>query len=114
MTVLDSWAGCDAEASVLGNSGAEQAPTVFKRNSKRHNFRPFWRNVCNDFTYRYEAESSDYFNNRAVFGLMLLINRLLPAAMKLGRFVFLRKIKGALGPCKRRWQRQVVFEEHTA
>ncbi len=66
-------------------------PTVFKLNSKRAIATWFGPDVFDDFTYRYEAEPSYFFNNRAVFALMLLINRLLPPTIKSRLFVFLRK-----------------------
>jgi len=69
-------------------------PTVFKLNSKRDIVRWFGSDAFDDFTYRYEAEPSYFFDNRAVFAFMLLINRLLPRAMKSGLFVFLRRKMG--------------------
>jgi SAM-dependent methyltransferase len=66
-------------------------PTVFKLNSKRDIVKWFGPDLFDDFTYRYEAEPSYFFNNRAVFAFILLINRLLPPAMKSGLFVFLRR-----------------------
>ena len=44
-----------------------------------------------DFSYRYEAEPLYFFNSRAVFTLMLLLNRLIPPVMKSSLFMFLRK-----------------------
>jgi hypothetical protein len=38
-----------------------------------------------------QAEPSYFFNNRAVFALMLLINWLTPPVMKSALFVFLQK-----------------------
>ena len=66
-------------------------PTAFKLNSKRDIVKWFGPDLFDDFTYRYEAEPSYFFNNRAVFAFMLLINGLLPSAMKSGLFVFLRR-----------------------
>lgn len=66
-------------------------PTVFKLNSKRAITTWFPFDAFDHFTYRYEAEPSYFFNNRAVFALMLLINWLMPPVMKSGLFVFLRK-----------------------
>jgi len=66
-------------------------PTAFKLNSKRDIVKWFGPDVFDDFTYRYEAEPAYFFNNRAMFAFMLLINRLLPHAMKSGLFVFLRR-----------------------
>jgi len=66
-------------------------PTVFKLNSKRAITTWFPPDAFDNFTYRYEAEPSYFFNNRAVFALMLLINWLMPPVMKSGLFVFLRK-----------------------
>jgi len=66
-------------------------PTVFKLNSKRDIGSWFKPDAFDDFTYRYEAEPSYFFNSRAVFALMLLINRLSPPVLKLNLFVFLRK-----------------------
>src|SRR5205807_9061854 len=65
--------------------------TAFKLNSKRDIVKWFGPDLFDDFTYRYEAEPSYFFNNRAVFAFMLLINGLLPRAMKSGLFVFLRR-----------------------
>ena len=66
-------------------------PTVYKLNSKRAIATWFPPDTFDNFTYRYEAEPSYFFNNRAVFALMLLINWLTPPVMKSGLFVFLRK-----------------------
>ena len=66
-------------------------PTVFKLNNKRAITTWFPPDAFDNFTYRYEAEPSYFFNNRAVFALMLLINWLTPPVMKSGLFVFLRK-----------------------
>ena len=66
-------------------------PTVFRLNSKRAITRWFGPKDFDNFTYRYEAEPSYFFNSRAVFTLMLLINRLSPPVMKTTLFVFLRK-----------------------
>jgi len=66
-------------------------PTVFKLNSKRAIAHWFGLDAFDNYTYRYEAEPSYFFNRRAVFALMLLINRLSPPVMKSNLFVFLRK-----------------------
>lgn len=66
-------------------------PTVFKLNRKRTIRTWFPPDAFDHFTYRYEAEPSYFFNNRAVFSLMLLINWLTPPVMKSGLFVFLSK-----------------------
>lgn len=66
-------------------------PTVFKLNNKRAITTWFSPDAFDNFTYRYEAEPSYFFNNRVVFMLMLLINWLMPPVMKSGLFVFLRK-----------------------
>ena len=66
-------------------------PTVFKLNNKRAITTWFPPDAFDNFTYRYEAEPSYFFNHRAVFALMLLINWLTPPVMKSGLFVFLRK-----------------------
>ena len=66
-------------------------PTVFKLNRKRDIGIWFKSDVFDNFTYRYEAEPSYFFNNRIVFMLMLLINRLSPSLIKSGLFIFLRK-----------------------
>lgn len=66
-------------------------PTVFKLNSKSAIANGFPPDAFDNFTYRYEAEPSYFFNNGAIFALMLLINWLLPPVMKSGLFVFLRK-----------------------
>lgn len=66
-------------------------PTVFNLNSKRAITTWFPPNAFDNFTYRYEAEPSYFFNNSAVFALMLLVNWLTPPVMKSGLFVFLRK-----------------------
>jgi SAM-dependent methyltransferase len=66
-------------------------PTVFKLNSKRDISTWFKSDAFDNFTYRYEAEPSYFFNNRVVFALMLWVNRLSPPVMKSGLFVFLCK-----------------------
>lgn len=66
-------------------------PTVFKLNSLRAIRAWFKPGDFDNFTYRYEAEPSYFFNNRAVFTLMLLVNWLTPPVMKSGLFIFLRK-----------------------
>ena len=66
-------------------------PTVFKLNCKRAIMTWFPPDAFDNFTYRYEAEPSYFFNNQAVFALMLFINWLLPPIMKSGLFVFLKK-----------------------
>ena len=66
-------------------------PTVFKLNSKRDISAWFRPEAFDNFTYRYEAEPSYFFNSRSVFALMLLLNRLSPPMMKTALFVFLRK-----------------------
>jgi hypothetical protein len=66
-------------------------PTVFRLNSIREITNWFGSETFENFTYRYEAEPSYFFNNRFIFTLMLLINRLTPPQMKSGLFVFLRK-----------------------
>jgi len=66
-------------------------PTVFKLNSKRDIRAWFNSDDFDNFTYRYEAEPSYFFNSRTVFAFMLFLNRILPPVMKSGLFVFLRK-----------------------
>lgn len=66
-------------------------PTVFRFNSMRDIKNWFGLEIFENFTYRYEAEPSYFFNSRFVFTLMLLINRFIPSLMKSGLFVFLRK-----------------------
>lgn len=66
-------------------------PTVFKLNDKRAITTWFPPDAFDNFTYRYEAEPSYFFNSQAVFALMLLINWLTPLVMKSGLFVFLKK-----------------------
>ncbi len=68
-------------------------PTVYKMNSKRDICTWFGPDKFDNFTYRYEAEPSYFFNNHVVFALMLLFNRLSPPVIKSGLFVFLRKRK---------------------
>ena len=70
-------------------------PTVFKLNTKRDIAAWFDPDTFDNFTYRYEAEPSYFFNNGYVFALMLLVNRLSPPVMKSGLFVFLRKKEAA-------------------
>lgn len=65
-------------------------PTTFKLNSLKDISRYFGGDFDN-FTYRYEAEPSYYFNNRFVFLMMLFVNRCLPPVMKSNLFIFLRK-----------------------
>ncbi len=66
-------------------------PTVFKLNNKHAIKTWFPPDAFDNFTYRYEAEPSYFFNNRTVFALILLINWLTPPVMKSGLFVFLKK-----------------------
>lgn len=66
-------------------------PTVFKLNTKRAIAAFFPHTDFENFTYRYEAEPSYFFNSSAMFALMLLINWLTPMPMKSGFFIFLRK-----------------------
>jgi len=85
-----------AHSSVLrwvqpGRKSIDVFPTIFKLNSKRDINKWFQADAFENFTYRYEAEPSYFFNNSVVFALMLLINRLSPSMMKSGLFVFLRK-----------------------
>ena len=64
--------------------------TVFKLNNKRAIVNWFRPGAFDDFSYRYEAEPLYFFNSRAVFTLMLLLNRLIPPVMKSSLFMFLR------------------------
>lgn len=66
-------------------------PTKFRLNTRRDIQRWFRPEVFDDFTYRYEAEPSYFFNSSLIFALMLFINWLSPPVMKSGLFIFLRK-----------------------
>jgi len=66
-------------------------PTTFKLNSVRDISKYFKKNEFNNFTYRYEAEPSYYFNKKIIFLLKLLLDRYLPSVMKSCLFVFLKK-----------------------
>lgn len=74
-----------------GRKSIDMFPTVYKLNCKRDIQFWFKQTEFDNFTYRWEAEPSYYFNNRIAFALMLLINRLSPPVIKSGLFVFLRK-----------------------
>lgn len=74
-----------------GRKAIDVFPTVYRLNSKRDIRAWFGSDAFDDFTYRYEAEPSYFFNSAAVFALMLLVNRLSPPVLKSGLFVFLRK-----------------------
>ncbi|MCA9909600.1 MAG: methyltransferase domain-containing protein [Anaerolineae bacterium] len=67
-------------------------PTAFRLNSIRDVRTHFPQMFFEDYTYRYEAEPSYFFNSRLVFVVMLLINRLSPPLLRSNLFVFLRKI----------------------
>lgn len=66
-------------------------PTAFQLNSLREIRKWFPSEVFENYTYRYEAEPSYFFNSRLVFALMLQINHLSPPVLKSNLFVFLRK-----------------------
>ena len=66
-------------------------PTAFRLNSINDLSKYFDESSFDNFTYKYEAEPAYFFNNKAVFLLMLLINKLLPEIMKVNLFIFLRK-----------------------
>jgi SAM-dependent methyltransferase len=66
-------------------------PTTFKLNSIRDISKHFDKTQFDNLTYRYEAEPSYYFNNRYMFVLMMLVNKLLPSLFKSNLFIFLRK-----------------------
>jgi len=66
-------------------------PTTFKLNSIKDLSRYFQKSDFDNFTYRYEAEPSYYFNNKFIFSMLVLINACIPSMMKSNLFVFLRK-----------------------
>lgn len=66
-------------------------PTKFRLNTRRDIQKWFRPEIFDDFTYRYEAEPSYFFNSSLIFALMLFINWLSPPVMKSGLFIFLRK-----------------------
>ncbi len=66
-------------------------PTLFKLNSKSDLQKWFPVGKFENFTYRYEAEPSYFFNNRIVLLIMLFANWLLPPLMNSNLFIFLRK-----------------------
>lgn len=66
-------------------------PTVFKLNSKRNLSKWFPHDIYDNFTYRYEGEPAYFFNRGTILALFLLLNRVLPSAMKTSLHIFLRK-----------------------
>ena len=66
-------------------------PTTFKLNTLNGLSKYFQESKYDDDTYRYEAEPAYYFNNKMIFALMLLVNKLLPSIFKANLFIFLRK-----------------------
>ena len=67
-------------------------PTTFKLNSLKDISRYFDKNRFDNFTYRYEAEPSYYFNNKFIFFTMAVFNKYLPSVLKSNLFIFLRKV----------------------
>lgn len=67
-------------------------PTTFKLNTINDISRHFKTTDFNNFTYRYEAEPSYYFNNKYIFYFMKTLNDLMPAVMKSNLFIFLEKL----------------------
>ncbi len=66
-------------------------PTVFKLNSKSALTTWFPPDAFENFSYRYEAEPSYFFNSRWLLLMMLFVNWLLPPVMKTSLFIFLRR-----------------------
>lgn len=66
-------------------------PTTFTLNTMSDISKYFSSNKFDNFTYRFEAEPSYYFNNKYVFVLMMFLNKILPEVMKSNLFIFLRK-----------------------
>lgn len=66
-------------------------PTTFLLNSIKDIEKYFGRDEFENYTYRFEPEPAYHFNSKLVFSAMLLLNRLLPEALKTNLFVFLRK-----------------------
>jgi len=66
-------------------------PTTFKLNTLAKIEKNFPSSLYNNYTYRYESEPGYFFNNRAMFFLMMWINRLLPRFMISTLFIFVQK-----------------------
>ena len=66
-------------------------PTAFKLNSMNDISKYFDKNHFDNFTYRYEAEPSYHFNNKYLFPMFLLANKLIPPVMKVNLFIFMKK-----------------------
>lgn len=66
-------------------------PTCFLLNSLSDIRQHFPPHLFENYTYRYEAEPSYYFNKDIIFAVLLFLNWLLPSVMKSSLFVFLRK-----------------------
>lgn len=66
-------------------------PTRFKLNTLSDIKQHFDADQFENHSYRHEPEPAYFFNNNAVFWLMLVINRFLPAFMKSNLFIFIRK-----------------------
>lgn len=66
-------------------------PTTFELNSINDISKYFNESDFENLTYRYEAEPAYHFNNKLLFSILLLVNRLLPPFMKVNLFIFLKK-----------------------
>lgn len=66
-------------------------PTAFKLNSLSGISKYFDESRYHNYSYRYEAEPSYYFNNKFIFFIMMQVNKYLPTVLKSNLFVFLKK-----------------------
>jgi len=74
-----------------GRKEIDVFPTTFKLNSFRDINNWFDPTVFFSHTYRHESEPAYFFNNKIVFLIMLLLNKLGPHSMKANLYIFLRK-----------------------
>lgn len=72
-------------------SNQDTFPTAFKLNTLRDVARYFPAIDFENYTYRAVPEPSYHFNLKPVLGLMLLMHKLLPAALTAPLFIFLRR-----------------------
>lgn len=74
-----------------GRKEIDVFPTTFKLNSIKDVSKYFDEKYFDNFTCRYEAEPTYYFNNQYIFLFMMLLNKYLPNVCKSNLFIFLRK-----------------------
>ena len=66
-------------------------PTTFKLNTRRSVAKYFTSDKFENYSYMYEAEPVYHFNNRFVYWMFYMANRLTPRVMKTNLYIFLRK-----------------------